>query len=547
MESIEQYLFDPNSKEKCKSYKILLNNAKDNDCGYLISSKFFFYFVSELDIFKEDFSLELEFKKYDEIDKEIIKSRVEKKIDLYAQELIDKFKIFSNLYYSEVPSFGYQLTLRRYELQNWVQKLLTEIVNNRECYYNVPVDDKKYTEPFVVISNCSNFAQFKFAHLSVFITLEKLQNDFFQKRTENVYPIFLKNIEDIDILLNTLMEDLNLIPKDSNKIEKNSCSDIETLEDISIENFFSIKNIYLNLKNRKEVYIVGENGDGKTLLLQAIAVGLKGTLEDGLEEFRKIEKEYKIDISNDICCRDNFFAYGASRNSVCQLKEDKAGYLTLFSGSYDLKDPAKWLIELYNAQNAQEKTIISLNEAIQLLKELLNRDIDINVSYNSVTFKEKGAKVSFAQLSAGYRGVITIISDLISRLSKKQQVDTVANFKGVVLIDEVELHLHPKWQYGFIKKLRNIFPLIQFVVTTHSPTVILGASSEATFFKIFKENGEVKISKELNSKNDFLNDIQTDIFGFDVNREKIDNPNFKKQANAKSALLNLINTIDKEQ
>jgi AAA15 family ATPase/GTPase len=105
--------------------------------------------------------------------------------------------------------------------------------------------------------------------------------------------------------------------------------------------------------------------------------------------------------------------------------------------------------------------------------------------------------VSFEQLSAGYKGVITIICDLISRLSEKQQVESIADFQGVVLIDEVELHLHPKWKYNFMKKLRDTFPEIQFIVTTHSPTVILGASKEAVFYKIYKEEGEVKISNQI--------------------------------------------------
>ena len=48
-----------------------------------------------------------------------------------------------------------------------------------------------------------------------------------------------------------------------------------------------------------------------------------------------------------------------------------------------------------------------------------------------------------------------------------------------------------------MKKLRDTFPLIQFIVTTHSPTVILGASKEAVFYKIYKEDGKVTISNQI--------------------------------------------------
>ena len=326
---------------------------------------------------------------------------------------------------------------------------------------------------------------------------------------------------------------------------------VVTIDKISIKNFFSIKGLNLkDLRNKKEIYIVGENGDGKTLLLQAIAVGLKGTQEDGLKEFRAIEDKFTLQIENSEDCQNNFLAYGSSRNNFCQMKEDNTGYLTLFSGEYDLNSPIKWLIDLYNAQNAEEITMISLDDAIELLKYLLNREIEIKVTYNNIFFKEKNSEVSFEQLSAGYRGVITIICDMIARLSEKQQVEHIKDFKGIVLIDEIELHLHPKWQYAFMHKLREIFPLIQFMVTTHSPTVLLGAGMEAVYYQIYKEEGVIKISEQKEVKSDFLNDIQSTIFDFDVNEERINNPSEddkKRQKRAKEAMLSLIDTIEKEQ
>lgn len=326
---------------------------------------------------------------------------------------------------------------------------------------------------------------------------------------------------------------------------------IEYIDNIEIKNLFSIENIRLSkLKEKKEVYIVGNNGDGKTLFLQAIAVGLKGIDEDGLKEFRKKKNEFTVNILNKEKIGTNFFAYGSSRYNFCKSKEDKAGYLTLFSGEYDLKEPTEWLIELYNAQNANEPTVISLDDAIKLLQKMLNRDIEITVSYNSVTFKEKLSNVTFEQLSAGYRGVITIICDVIDRFSKQQEVDKISEFKGVIVIDEVELHLHPKWQYSFIQKLRETFPKVQFIVTTHSPTVLLGASIDAVYYQIIKKEGVITISNQLDINNDFLNDIQSNIFGFDVNNERMNNmsDNDKnRQKRAKNNLLNLIKMVKEDK
>lgn len=251
---------------------------------------------------------------------------------------------------------------------------------------------------------------------------------------------------------------------------------------------------------------MGENGDGKSLFLQALTVGLKGVEEGDVFNLVKSQKDYelKIEDSNSFIYDSkeniykNLFAYGANRNNNCQMKEDESGYLTLFNPSWDLKNPMDWLKYLDHSEKSGKTNIVSVEMAKKLLQELLNSDVEIDITPETVTFKEKGSLVNFEQLSAGYKGVITIIADLLVRLSDNQpNVSSIHEFKGIVLIDEVELHLHPKWKYSFVKKLRDIFPLIQFIMTTHSPTVLLGASKEAVFYKIYKEDGEVKISNQI--------------------------------------------------
>jgi len=418
-----------------------------------------------------------------------------------------------------------------------------ELLDNDFAFYGQIKQDN-----YIFFSkNYFDILNFNISKASIFITLKENIEKFLQEnKNQNIKPLYLKKIEDVDILLNILEEDLN-----REKLKHSQQDKIEYLDIVDIKNFFSIKDITLdNLKNKKEIYIVGENGDGKTLLLQAIAIGLKGTKEDGLKEFREREDEFRIKIDNREKIQNNFFAYGSSRNDNCKLKEDREGYLNLFSGEYDLKSPIKWLQYLdYSEQKEDSESSISVKKAKKILQHLLNREIDIEISPKEVIFKEKGSTVSFEQLSSGYRSVITIICDLVARLSEKQKVEDIEDFRGVVLIDEVELHLHPKWQYSFIKKLRETFPKIQFIVTTHSPTVLLGASVDAIYFNIYKESGVIKISEQKSIKNDFLNDIQSSIFGFDVDWERVDNPSSddtNRHNLAKENLLNLIKKIDRE-
>ena len=78
------------------------------------------------------------------------------------------------------------------------------------------------------------------------------------------------------------------------------------------------------------------------------------------------------------------------------------------------------------------------------------------------------------QLSDGERGLLALVFDLTRRLAiaNPESDNPIAEGVALVLIDEIELHLHPKWQRDVIKRLPAIFKSCQFVITTHSPQVI---------------------------------------------------------------------------
>ena len=84
-----------------------------------------------------------------------------------------------------------------------------------------------------------------------------------------------------------------------------------------------------------------------------------------------------------------------------------------------------------------------------------------------------GETLDLSQLSDGERSFLAMICDLGRRLALANPlIDNPLQGAGVVLIDELELHLHPKWQREVREKLRSTFPNIQFIATTHSPFVI---------------------------------------------------------------------------
>ena len=86
-----------------------------------------------------------------------------------------------------------------------------------------------------------------------------------------------------------------------------------------------------------------------------------------------------------------------------------------------------------------------------------------------------GVSLDLSQLSDGERSFLAMICDLGRRLAManpdRQVLSDPLHGAGVVLIDELELHLHPKWQREVRQKLRKTFPNIQFIATTHSMRV----------------------------------------------------------------------------
>ena len=84
-----------------------------------------------------------------------------------------------------------------------------------------------------------------------------------------------------------------------------------------------------------------------------------------------------------------------------------------------------------------------------------------------------------ASLSAGYQSVLTWISELLGQaMLERGEPVAPADMTGIVLIDEIDLHLHPTWQRRIVPILRALFPRLQFVVTTHSPLVLTGFDAD---------------------------------------------------------------------
>ncbi|MCQ2339175.1 MAG: AAA family ATPase [Paludibacteraceae bacterium] len=271
----------------------------------------------------------------------------------------------------------------------------------------------------------------------------------------------------------------------------------------------------LSLSKSKEIYVIGENGDGKTVLLMALFAAfryysimqsdqsvplsamleIKGKLqESGMIGVDNLGQTYTMDGAPMF---PNIFAYGTHRGRYSVQTDQKSyeryGFMTLFDTDMTLHDPTDWIREQIISPSSHVE--LSVRNLTKVLCELLENKVVINIDGTEVSYEEKGYKLSLKQLSEGYRSILIFVCDLLIKLSQRTpEGENVFQQGGVVMIDEIDQHLHPRWQRSIVKKLRRLFPNIQFIMTTHSPVIVLGSSDDAMFYRVIRENSSTYVS-----------------------------------------------------
>lgn len=144
----------------------------------------------------------------------------------------------------------------------------------------------------------------------------------------------------------------------------------------------------------------------------------------------------------------------------------------------ELRDFMHWFRTQEKLGAAGDRRRLRVLEALrnvvnELVPEFTNLRIEEEPRFGFVVNK-RGEPLYLHQLSDGERGLLAIVFDITRRLAiaNPESDNPIAEGVALVMIDEIELHLHPKWQRDVMKRLSNIFKNCQFVITTHSPQVI---------------------------------------------------------------------------
>jgi predicted ATP-binding protein involved in virulence len=232
--------------------------------------------------------------------------------------------------------------------------------------------------------------------------------------------------------------------------------------------------------------------------------------------------------------------YGTGRlwavHEKLNYQKQEEGVVMAYTNALSAKASPKEFLEWYKTQEDEVKKFeeplqISLLKSFKRVVTSIipdNRweDIAFDNKENElagifITEEGKKEKLKFTQLSDGFRNIVALAADIAFRaiqLNPHLGEEAVIKTPGIVLIDEIDMHLHPNWQKRIVEDLKNSFPNIQFVATTHSPFIIQSLRAEE--LRILDEDIEISTDPIRNS----IEEIAEQEMGVDdVKRSKVFN------------------------
>jgi predicted ATP-binding protein involved in virulence len=211
-------------------------------------------------------------------------------------------------------------------------------------------------------------------------------------------------------------------------------------------------------------------------------------------------------------------------------------YKNAFSDNINLfNDFVKWFREeedLENQNQREQQNFHHRNELLEVVRSSIDKFLNefdrsarfsnlrierertsdrITLSQEPITssliINKDGKKFKFSQLSSGEKMIMSLVVDIARRLAiaNPDRHDKLTG-EGVVLIDEIDLHLHPQWQRRLLPALMHTFPNLQFIVTTHSPQVLSHISKNSVFLLEDNKISERDIYTEGRDSNSILQD-----------------------------------------
>ena len=307
-----------------------------------------------------------------------------------------------------------------------------------------------------------------------------------------------------------------------------------------LENF----DIPIDENEKKHLIITGKNGSGKTSLLNALVEFFQRIRNDKRLDFMNFEKNLAfhksilirhkknksadidiikteefikiaenqlittygklkpnfnnlIELSKEVQNGNFIFAYYAANRKIevtipknpekpnltypSNIKESRHNELVKFLVDLKIQEALARNENEFDGANKIKEWFDNFEALLSEIFEGSKVTLNFNYKDYSFTINQDSREFGFNQLSDGYSAIIDIIADLILKMQNPNSLTRFYEKEGIVLIDEIETHLHLELQRLILPMLTRVFPNIQFIVTTHSPFVLSSIENAVAF------------------------------------------------------------------
>lgn len=305
------------------------------------------------------------------------------------------------------------------------------------------------------------------------------------------------------------------------------------IKNIHINKLFHLNDFDIPIENEKfpHLIITGKNGSGKTVLLKAVSDflnNIKNDLSMNFLEYTKLlnywnkelaaasderkkmqaqqnvnffENQFdrlygKIDLQSDCWGniiekynRDEFVISFYQADRKIKMTEPKNPTKPVYNKKGNVTETAtsQFLnflsdLKIQEALARNEKQIKNADEINAwfkdfegLLRQIFqDNELQLEFNYRDYSFKicTEGKMFKFTEVSDGFAAVLDIVADLILKMQGENSLTRAYEKEGIVLVDEIETHLHLELQKIIMPLLTKVFPNVQFIITTHSPFVL---------------------------------------------------------------------------
>jgi len=292
------------------------------------------------------------------------------------------------------------------------------------------------------------------------------------------------------------------------------------IAEIRINKLRHLENVNIELSNESRCHLMltGKNGSGKTSLLEILLMFLKASVFNSAQDSRKIlngmrylhlVKTSAVTMSFNVEV-DLKKLFDVGEFIMAYFPADRKANIIMAKGVEDIKfavnydptaDPAqnlvKYMVHLKTQQAyASQENDFKVESDIKswfdnfertlrnlLEDETLRLEYDYK-NYNFLLHQKGRLPFGFDELSDGYSSVIQIMSGIMLRMERNWLLsgNTISyNLEGIVLIDELETHLHIELQRKIFPFLTTFFPRVQFIVSTHSPYILTSVPNTIIF------------------------------------------------------------------